>query len=131
MSTITIFQEINATPEKIFLYLTQQELLTRWLTPSVIAFPKKGTFAAFALGNDINFKVEIEELIDNDLVQWKCIDGNVEWVGSKISFKLKVQNGSSTIVQFLQTNFPESGNLDKWKNNWQFYLETLNSMVQQ
>jgi len=45
MPEINLLQEIKATPASIFIYLTEQEFLAKWLTPAVIAFPKKGTFA--------------------------------------------------------------------------------------
>lgn len=130
MTEIKLAQEIKAAPSVVFPYLVNQELLAKWLTPAVIAFPKKGTFAAFAFGNNVNFKVEITEMLENKALTWKCIDGNVDWVGSEISFVLNEKNGSTTIVEFSQKIQENSITTDKWKNNWQFYLSTLGEVVQ-
>lgn len=130
MPEINLAQEINAAPTKAFSYLVNQELLAKWLTPAVIAFPKKGTFAAFAMGNDINFKVEIIELVDNKLVKWKCIDGYVNFIGSEISFLLTGNENGTTMLEFTHSKLSQTVDKDKWKNNWQFYLATLSEVVQ-
>jgi len=129
MLEINLIQNIKAPAESIFPYLTKQELLAKWLTPAVIAFPKKGTFAAFALGNDINFKVEIIEFIENKELRWKCIDGNVSWLGSEISFEIRTSMEGLPQLEFRQTGLKNEEEAEKWKNNWQFYLSALNEMA--
>jgi len=131
MTDISIIIEIKAAPAVVFRWLTEQELLSRWLAPAVIAFPKKGTYAAFAFGNDVNFKVEIIELIENVEVKWRCVDGNIDWIGAEISFLLKAKDSLSTIIQFKQIYFAEFSNSEMWKNNWQYYLETLSDVLGQ
>lgn len=130
MPVIQIFQETKASPASIFAYLTEQGLLAKWLTPALIAFPKKGTSAAFALGNEVNFKVEIVELIENKEIRWKCIDGNVNWIGSEISFLLTKNENGTTLLEFTHSGLKQTVEKEEWTIKWQYYLSTLNEIAQ-
>jgi len=82
------------------------------------------------LGNDINFKVEIIEFIEYKLVKWKCIDGNVDWIGSEISFILSENENGGTLLEFTHSGLQQTADAEKWATNWQYYLATLNEVVQ-
>lgn len=125
---IDIKRTISGKPEFIFRQLTEQLFLQKWFTPDVIAFPKKGTTAAFAFEPDKHLKVEIIELVENETVKWKCIDGNINWEGSIISFRLRKINENKTELVFSQTGLTETDKIENWKKSWSIILTQLQQL---
>jgi hypothetical protein len=51
--------------------------------------------------------MEVQELVDNKDVRWRCVEGPEEWVGTEIAFHLSEQDGQ-TIVLFGHRNWCEA-----------------------
>lgn len=125
MSRIRLQKSIKSEAEVIFSFLTEQNLLMRWFAPQAIASPKEGSFAAFAFGSDVNFKVKITELTEFNKLKWLCVDGNVDWIKSNFSFTLKKLDDNKCQLIFQQSNIKNEAKIDQWKSSWKSYLEIL------
>jgi len=102
---------IETKPEIIYNALTTSEGLSAWWTPATHATPQTGTIASFPFEDGYVKKMEIIELIPNEFVKWRCIDGDKEWIDTLLTFKL-VQRDTS----LLNTEHPEvSGQLKQGK----------------
>ncbi len=128
MASIELHTRILAPMNHVFDALTQAELLKRWFTPDLIAFPKEKTTAAFAIG-DINFKMLIQEVKAPEKLVWECVDGNVDWLDSSITFSLVEQEGQ-TSLEFLQSDLPETDKLKLWTASWDNYLYQLKDLCE-
>ena len=78
---------IEAPAEKIYDAITTQDGLSAWWTPTN-AKPERNSVAHFAFGAEYFKEMKITELKPSSLVQWICIAGADEWIGTTISFEL-------------------------------------------
>jgi hypothetical protein len=80
---------IAAPKEKVYNALTTQEGLSGWWTPHAMAHPTLNSIARFPFGDHYFKEMLVTSLLPFELVQWKCIQGAEEWMGTNISFKLQ------------------------------------------
>ena len=50
--------------------------------------------------------MEVVELSPDDRVQWRCVSGPPEWVGTTVAFDLKT-SGGETVLLFAHANWRE------------------------
>jgi len=79
---------VAASPEKVFDSIASQEGLSGWWTPDVSAKAEVGSIARIPFGPNYFKEMKIVALEPAKRIQWKCIAGADEWVGTKISFEL-------------------------------------------
>ncbi len=125
MAEINLQKTIFKDDKTIFRFLTDQNLLMQWYAPQVIAIPLEGTTAAFAFDSDVNFKMKITKLKEFEKLQWLCVDGNVDWLGSNVIFSLKTIDSNKCLLTFRQSKIDNEKKLEQWKNSWGNYLKIL------
>lgn len=79
---------IAATADKIYEAITRQERLSAWWTPETDAKAELNSHARFGFGPAYFKEMKIEQLKPFEKVQWICIKGAEEWIGTIISFEL-------------------------------------------
>ncbi len=129
MPSIKLQKTFAAPASVVFEALTLQKNLEQWFATEVIAFPKEGTYAAFAYGFDLNFKVYLLKLEQNKKVVWEFVDGGVEWDDSLISFELHEQNGKTKLF-FEHRRLKPNDKWEKWKNSWRQAFDKLKAIVE-
>jgi uncharacterized protein YndB with AHSA1/START domain len=129
MFSVTDSLEIACPPEKLFAFLTEQEKLMQWFAPQVITVPVEGTVAAFAFEYDLDFKMEIIKLVDGERVEWECVDGYGDWLGSKVSFVLK-KNAEGSVLEFEHTGLKNDAKKEKTTQSWGEYLKKLKNICE-
>jgi hypothetical protein len=119
---------IAATAEKVFEALTTQEGLSAWWTPNTAAVPKEQTIARFTFGNGYYKEMEIVKLKPHHLVEWLCVYGADEWIGTDISFTIKSGTKEKLLAEHpelgdqLHQSSAGSGSLLIFHhNNWKEY----------
>lgn len=99
---------INATPEKVYQAITQENGLKEWWTTTCTAENKVGGEAIFHFGNIFN-TMKIVQLMPHKIVQWECINQydpsahlkkHDEWIGTTLTFQLKQNNSGGTDLDF-------------------------------
>lgn len=93
---------IAATPEKVYHALTTAEGLSAWWTPGATAVPGQGSIARFPFGEGYYKEMEVVALEPATRVQWHCIAGAHEWIGTDINFRLMAVDKRS-----IQLSHPE------------------------
>ncbi|WP_114789094.1 SRPBCC domain-containing protein [Niabella yanshanensis] len=91
---------IEALPQLIYQALTTSEGLSSWWTPHTEATPETGTIARFPFADNYVKEMRIIELISNDFVKWHCLEGDKEWIGTSLTFKLVQHNQSAMITAY-------------------------------
>ena len=130
MPVIRLQKTVNASAKNIYKALTEQKYLEKWFATEVIAMPKQDTYAAFAFGFSLNFKVYITKLIPDKTIIWEFVTGNVDWENSSIIFELEMQN-NNTKISFKQKGLQaDAEKLEKWKNSWCEYLNKLKDFTE-
>jgi len=80
---------IKASPETVYQALTTQQGLAGWWTPDTTAAPETGSIARFAFGPDYYKEMKVTALEPSKQVQWLCITGFEEWIGTTITFDIE------------------------------------------
>lgn len=118
---------IEAPARTVYRAITEQEGIAGWWTRDTVAEPKVGTVAEFTFGDRYHNEMRIVALEDDSRVEWECLVGDPEWVGTRLVFSLEENEGRTT-VRFSHggwrdmTDFFASCNF-----NWGFYMRSLKS----
>lgn len=111
MATIKHYLKINTSVDRLYKALTKQNGLANWWTVQVIAQPVVNSIAEFIFGERYHNKMRILTLIKNKRVEWECLEGDKEWVGTRFCFDLEPQEN------YVYLRFEHSG----WRTEGDFY----------
>ena len=89
--------------DRVYKALSTIEGLSHWWTEEVKGDEEVGGRIEFTFrseGGDIKGKMvmEVQALDAQKHVQWRCIDGPAEWIGTEITFDLSQQDGQTIIL---------------------------------
>ncbi|GAA0550808.1 SRPBCC family protein [Chitinophaga japonensis] len=125
MKSICHRLSIKASPETVYDALSLEEGLSGWWTPETKAKPETGSIARFAFGPDYFKEMKITQLAPASRVEWLCVKGYEDWIGTTITFEL--QPGDKGTVLFFRH--------DGWKDytpgyascsyDWALFLRSL------
>jgi hypothetical protein len=74
--------------------------------------------------------MEVTRLDPEGFVQWNCIDGPDEWIGTRQSFDLSRQGGD-TVVLFTHADWRSSSEfMAHCSARWAYFLFSLKSLVE-
>lgn len=102
MPNIHHFILIGSSKEKVFDALSSQSGLSAWWTPHTKISSELGSIARFSFGPEYFKDMKITKLRPFEEVQWQCIAGAQEWIGTTITFQLISGN-----KEFLRKIHPE------------------------
>lgn len=124
--------EINAPVATIYAALSTIEGLTSWWTTRVESEGRRLTFY-FDLG--MYAVMQVEKMIPNELVAWRCSEQNFktpgtditnEWVGTVVWFRLSKISETAIKLEFMHEGLvPKLFCYKDCENGWNFYLESL------
>lgn len=103
---------IKAPLAHVYNALTTLEGLAGWWTEGVAGDGTVGgriEFRFLTKSGEIlgGMVMEVQELVENAAVRWRCVEGPEEWVGTEITFQLSEQDGQ-VIVLFGHRNWREA-----------------------
>lgn len=117
---------IRAARDRVYDALTTEHGLSGWWTPGVATTGVEGSVARFPFG-EIYFKdMRITQLRRPELVQWHCVGGADEWVGTDLSFSLAAGDREALLLSHPEAQgqigenwgFAEGTILDFTHANW-------------
>lgn len=126
---------IKASPDKVFRALSTIEGLAGWWTADTSGASEIGRTITFQFrdpnGKTIGgFDMEVLKQEPFKRVQWKCVKGPEEWIGTDISFDLKQEN-DFTIVLFGHHNWRESIEfMAHCSTKWGVFLMSLKELIE-
>ena len=116
---------IAAPAEKVYNAITTQEGLSGWWTPETKAKPETGSILRFAFGPDYFKEMKVTKLEPPSRVEWLCVKGYEEWIGTTITFEIETDD-KGTVLFFHH---------DGWKDytpefagcsyDWALFLRSL------
>jgi uncharacterized protein YndB with AHSA1/START domain len=125
---------IKAPSQEVFKALATRDGLAGWWTTNTQGDGKLGgviTFRFSADGRDIGgFDMKVVELRPAERVLWQVVDGPAEWIGTKVSFELKQEDGYC-IVLFKHVDWKEPGEfMHHCSTKWAIFLMSLKALVE-
>lgn len=121
---------INAQAGKVYAALTEEKGLAGWWTKKTKASPKVGAIDEFRFDENGYNAMKVVELVPGKRVQWECVDGAKEWIGTRVSFDL-VEKDGATIVLFAQRGWKEPVEFMHYcSTKWAMYMVSLKWLLE-
>ncbi len=122
---------IAATPHAVYEQLATTEGLAQWWTQDVSGRAAVGDKLRFEFGSpDRYFVMEVVELVPNERVVWRCIEGPDEWVGSDLTFDIRAGDGE-TVLLFTHAGWREPVEfMHHCSTKWAAYLIGLKQALE-
>src|SRR5579872_824451 len=121
---------INTPAQKVFAALSEESGLASWWTRNVKASPGVGSVHHFRFGDKGFSDMKVVELSPGHRVQWLCVDGAKEWIGTEITFDLREEN-SVTVLLFEQRGWKQPNEFMHFcSTKWASYLIGLKSFCE-
>ena len=121
---------IDSPIERVYQAVTEEEGLAGWWTVQVNAEPEVGSIADFKFGDRYRTVMKIAVLAAPIRVEWDCVEGDEEWVGTRIVISLEKQ-GDQTLVRFTHGGWREATDFFASCNyNWGYYLASLKAFCE-
>lgn len=115
---------IQAPMEKIFQALTTKDGLSGWWTIDLEVTGAVGSISTFRFKSGAFNKMKIIRA-ESSLIEWLCIDGHKEWIGTHVTFELDNQ-GEETKVCFSHFGFKEQTEyIGECSFHWAKYMISL------
>ena len=125
MPSIKHYLVIKAQPDKVYAALSKTEGLSGWWTTGAKTDGQPGRTAEFIFGEQYYIKMEIKNLQNKKTIEWECLEGDKEWIGTTFLFGLEEKDGN-TILRFSHNNWKEETDFFASCNfNWGYYLKSL------
>lgn len=120
----------TASMEAVYQALTTQAGLAGWWTSNTSgAGDQVGNIIKFRFGAG-GFDMKVAALNPAHLVVWELADGPEEWLGTRISFELKQEDGY-VIVLFKHLNWKEPVEfMHHCSTKWAIFLMSLKSLIE-
>ena len=126
---------IQATSEKVFRALSTIEGLAGWWTVNTRGVSAVGKAITFQFRNPTGdtigeFEMEVVKQEPSKGVQWKCVKGPTEWIGTEITFDLKQEN-EFTIVLFGHRKWKDAVEFTAHcSTKWAMFLMSLKDLIE-
>jgi len=115
---------VDANPEKVRSALTTAAGLAGWWTIDVEGSGTQGSVWSFRFASGAFNRMKIVQLEPNR-VEWECVDGHAEWVGTRVVFALRPEDGKTKVC------FTHSGwraiteYVGECSFHWAYYMASL------
>ena len=125
MPNIRHMLAIAAPLETVFKAITEREGLASWWTPETIASPGVGGILEFKFADKYHNKMRVTEFSADRCVEWECLEGDRQWIGTRFRFELEEKDGK-TWLHFGQLGWKEESDFFAHCNYWWgYYMHSL------
>jgi uncharacterized protein YndB with AHSA1/START domain len=125
MTAIKHLLVIKSSPEKIYSAITTNEGTAKWWTEQSEIGNKVGDINIFDFGDRYHNEIIIINLIPNKKVEWECLVGDKEWIGTKLIFEIEEKDKNS-VLKFTHGNWREETDFFASCNyHWGYYMRSL------
>lgn len=127
---------IQSEPYKVFDSLSSIEGISNWWTSDTSGEATMGSLVVTRFrnldGSEMGtIKFEVIDLVSNQKVQWKFLEGPTEWIGTEVVFEL-LQEGIYTIVLFRHMNWAEEVEfMAHCSLKWAVFLLSLKQYIEE
>jgi uncharacterized protein YndB with AHSA1/START domain len=125
MADIRHYLVINAPAEKVYKAVTEQEGLRGWWTQETEAAPEENSVAEFRFGERYHNRMRVTRLEANRRVEWKCEQGDEEWIDTRFTFDIEAR-GDQSVLRFTHGDWREATDFFASCNyHWGYYMRSL------
>lgn len=131
MADIKLRVGINQPAERVYESFTTIPGIQGFWTTTVEGEPGGGGSLQFFFGQpDPAATVEVAQASPSKLVEWRCVQGPDEWVGTSIRFELDERDGE-TVVLFTHGDWREASEFMRHcGTKWAYFLIGLKSWLE-
>lgn len=123
--------KINAPREKIFKALSTLNGLKSWHTAHIEGNTALHEILTFTSSGKPSFRWKIAQLEPSQLVEWECVEGPGDSVGTQVIYKLSTTEDNRTLVELSHAAWPgEQGNFRKCNTLWGILLHHLKNYME-
>lgn len=125
---------IKAPIADIYKCLSTTEGLAGWWTEDTKGESKVGNTLYFTFANKMGevigrMGMKVAALDNNKKVQWTCVEGPADWIGTELTFDLK-QEGDQVILLFSHSQWKEATeSTAHCSMKWAIFLLSLKDLV--
>lgn len=120
---------INAPIREVHAAITKKSGLSAWWTKSADVGNTAGSISTFRFKSGAFNRMKIVTR-KQDKIEWLCVDGHEEWIGTQITFKLG-KDGPGTKVCFSHYNWKkQSEYTGECSFHWARYLLSLKQLCE-
>ncbi|MCW9097003.1 MAG: SRPBCC domain-containing protein [Ignavibacteriaceae bacterium] len=125
MAAIKHLLIINSHAEIIYSAITTKRGIANWWTEQTEVGSKLGDFNTFDFGDQYHNEMKITDLVFNKRVEWECVLGDKEWIGTKIVFEIE-EKDDRAVLKFTHGNWREETDFFASCNyQWGYYMNSL------
>jgi uncharacterized protein YndB with AHSA1/START domain len=125
MAEIQHYLIVDASAAAVYEAVTTQAGLAAWWTVQTVARPEVGAVIEFRFGERYHNRMKVTGLEQNRRVEWQCLEGGQQWVGTTFVFDLEAKEGQ-TVLRFTHGNWREATDFYASCNyHWGYYLRSL------
>ncbi len=125
MVSITQSVDIDAAPDRVYDAVTTQEGLRGWWTRKAVAAPEEGWVNRFPFSSGDYNAMRVTSLDPGHRVEWECVEGAQEWVGTRVVFQLEA-TGPGTRVRFSHSDWRDDTPFFRMcRKAWEWYMSSL------
>src|SRR5260221_14413219 len=95
--------QINSSPHKVYNSIVTEKGLSGWWIKNVKTNSGVNSIAEFDFDSNVT-KMHIDKLIQDQRVDWTCVDGPDEWINTHLFFVL-ASHGVNSILRFGHTGW--------------------------
>jgi uncharacterized protein YndB with AHSA1/START domain len=120
---------IKSSVDNVYKAVTTREGLAGWWTRDTTGDGKVGGVLHFRFGAG-GFDMKVLDLQGPSRVLWEVVDGPDEWIGTKVSWELKQEDGFA-VVLFKHQGWKEPVEfMHHCSTKWAMFLMSLKSLVE-
>jgi len=121
------FNIMSTNRAAIFDAINLEKDIQDWWT---IGAKKENDIFYFTFNGDYTKSFKIINVIENEKVEWECIAGHDDWVGTKIEIKL-IKKNDSTDVSFKHYKWQtQSEHYAICNYHWGLYMKSLKNLIE-
>ena len=128
MSAIVEELTIEATPQRVWGALTQQDEIVQWWAYEARVKPEVGSLGEFRFRQGaFVMQLEVAELVQDEKVRWISRQNIPQWAGTSITWQLTpIHNGTKLI--FTHDGFVQID--ERTREAWVYFLASLKSHLE-
>ena len=125
MGSIRHSVDIDAAPSKVYRAVTEEEGLRGWWTRMAHAVPEVGHMNDFPFASGDHNAMRVAALVPDARVEWECVEGSPEWVGTRVVFEMVGADGGTRLA-FTHADWREDTHFFRMcRKAWEWYMASL------